>query len=368
MSGHEHSLGHRVRPRWLICVGALLAAFLTFFSLTPAGAASTTKAQLTFTGVASADNPIGGSIIGIHPGDSISFTTSSAPTAGLDKLGLGDLVGGLLNGVLGFQSAADFSHLPGGSAHTILKGNAAKSLTFAHKGTYPFTYAIQGLQLLGGAQTISLDGNQLNQAGVKLNAANEYIGSIVVADNPPPGGIGIQLPTVKLAPNLPLLGQLPTITIPGIRPPTIPLAVPNLNPGKPGSGSAKSPAKAPPVKAPAYTPPGLTVPDMVVPHGGGNAVYAGGNGGFFNGSLPDTTNQIANLTQNLANGSNPVSAVAGGQATPNSTAAKGKAVDVASRNGSPSSQVPIVLAILAIIALALVAGTYARLFLMRKQQ
>ncbi|HEV7206488.1 MAG TPA: hypothetical protein VGN18_17920, partial [Jatrophihabitans sp.] len=45
---------------------------------------------------------------------------------------------------------------------------------------------------------------------------------------------------------------------------------------------------------------------------------------------------------------------------------KNKTIDLASADKSPSGQLPVILAILAIIALAMVAGTYARLYLIRR--
>src|ERR1700710_1523981 len=186
MSGRHvaSAAGGRVRI-WLAGLGVALVAVLVAAFAAPAGAASTTvRAQLSLSGLASADNPLGGSQIGVHPGDKVSFTAAGAPTAGLDKLGLGGLVDGLLSLGAKFQVTADFSGLPGGSKNTVLSGKTAKTFSFPNKGTYKFTWSAQKVTILG-AVPINLDGNQLAQAGVKLNAKNQYIGQIVSATNPP---------------------------------------------------------------------------------------------------------------------------------------------------------------------------------------
>lgn len=365
MSGrHEQLPGPRVGARWLVGVASLLIAALLALVLTPAaGAAATTvKTQLSLTGLASADNPLGGSVIGIHPGDKVSFTTATAPTAGLEKLGLDSLLGNLLNGLLGFQSKADFSKLPGGKVGTIVKTNTAVTFSFPNAGTYNFTWEVQKLQLLGGAVDINLDGNQLAKAGVKLNASNQYVGQIVVATNPPKGGLSIQLPGVKLSPKIGPI-QLPEVNVPGVTLPTIKASVPNLAPKK--KGAAKAPSKpADPLGS--YVPPGLSVPDQVVPRGAGDAV--GGGGGLYLGGVPGNNSQLGNGLPGLAGSSNSRTGGSASNGKIQDSTGKDKTIDLASQSGKPSSQLPIVLAILAIIALALVAGTYARLFLMGRNK
>lgn len=357
---HEQSAGRRGGLRWFVGACALALAATTAFAVSsPASATATTvKTQLSLSGLASADNPLGGSVIGIHPGDTVTFTAAGAPTAGLEKLGLDGLVNNVLGLLVTFQVSADFAGLPGGAKATVLKGAKAKSFTFPKKGTYNFTWEAQNLVVLK-ALPINLNGDQLAAAGIKLNESNQYVGKVVVAANPPTGGLSIQLPGVKVAPSLPVVGQLPTVSIPGVTLPTIHASVPNLLPGKPGGSTSDPAGGGTSTPASSYHPPALTVPEQVVPQGDGNAIFGAGGGGFNAGALPGT--QLGNLA--------PISgstATASAPLTTQDSAGKNKTIDLASSTKAPSGQLPVILAILAIIALALVAGTYARLFLLRR--
>jgi hypothetical protein len=369
MSGrHQSSSVPRGRRALFSAVAAVTVAGLGALTLAfapTASASTTTKAQLSLSGVATQSSPTGGSTVGIHPGDSVSFTASSAPTAGLDALGLSDLVSGVLNLLATYQVQVDFSGLPGGAKNTVLRGNTAKTFTFPKVGTYNFTWSAQSVGLLG-VVPINLDGNQLKQAGIALNASNQYVGKIVVATDPPKGGISVQLPSVKVAPSLPVVGQLPTVSAPGIQAPTLSVSVPNLNPSKPSRGSS-APSSGSKGGSTASKPATVTndvpVPDRVVPNGDGNSVYGstGGYGtdsGYYPGALGDTTSK-------LTTGSGGSAVSKSGSATTN-TKAKPKTVELASSRPS-SGQLPVILAIVAMIALVLVAGTYARLFLIKRQ-
>lgn len=382
MSGQHVQSAPAGRARiWLTGLAAALAAVLIAAFAGPAGAASKTiKAQLSLSGLASADNPLGGTQIGVHPGDKVTFSAAGAPTAGLDKLGLGGLVNGLLSLGAKFQVTADFSKLPGGKKNTVLSGSTTKSFSFPNKGTYNFTWTAQKVTvvpLLGTKKVtaIALDGNQLARAGVKLSASNQYVGKVVAATNPPAGGLSLQLPTVKVAPSAPVVGQLPTVSIPGLNLPTLSVPVPNLNPGGGGKtgGSGGKTGGAPgggsaPTAGLSFAPPGVSVPQQVVPGGtgGGNGSGGGnGGGGFRLGVAGNGTNgQQVNLV-GTGSGSGSGSGTGSSSDVPGqgSNGSK-KTVDLASSSASPSGQLPVLLAILAVITLAMVAGTYARLYLL----
>ena len=124
----------------LTAVFGLVAASLLFSS--PADAATTANAQLTATGVATRTSPTGGTVIGVHPGDSVKFAGRLAPTAGVPA-GLGGLVDGLLNTVGTVRVLANFSALPGGRANTVLQGTTTKQFSFPRLGRYNFTYKLQ---------------------------------------------------------------------------------------------------------------------------------------------------------------------------------------------------------------------------------
>lgn len=371
MSARHAPSGATTTKAWVVGLGAaLIAILLALFSSGPAGAATTTvNAQLSLSGLADANNPVGGSQIGVHPGDRVTFKASTAPTAGLDKLGIGGLIGSLLDGGAKFQVTADFSRLPGGHANTVLTGATTVSFRFPSTGTYHFTWTAQRITLLG-VVPINLDGNQLAKAGVKLNANNQYVGAVVVATNPPKGGLSVQLPSVQVAPSAPVVGQLPTVSIPGVQLPTVGVSVPNLAPGgksTPAKGSTTTSSAPKPVNT--YKPPAQLVPDRVVPHGYGGGAYAGSGGGFAldNAAGGSAGHQLTKLVPNLGT-------VAGsGKSGSSSGSADGsgngssKPIDLASSPSSPSGQLPVLLAILAVVALAIVAGTYARLYLLGRQ-
>jgi hypothetical protein len=377
MSGRhvQSATGGRARI-WLAGLAVALTALLVAALAGPADASSTTlKAQLSLSGLASADNPLGGSVIGVHPGDKVSFSAAGTPTAGLDKLGLGGLVGGILNLGADFQIKADFSGLPGGADNTILSGTTTKTFAFPDKGSYSFTWTAQKVTLLG-IVPIALDGNQLAQAGIKLNASNEYVGKVVAATNPPSGGLSVQLPGVKVAPSLPVVGQLPTLSIPGVNLPTVGVTVPDLNPGSTApngaSGGGKTTGKnstttGTATPALSFQPPGVSVPQLVVPGAGGggsNGGSGGGGGGFRLGVTGGGSDgQLAVGGTGSGGGANGSGGTASGAQGSGGT----KTVDLASSASSPSGELPVVLAILAVITLAMVAGIYARLYLLGRK-
>ncbi|MDT4913896.1 MAG: hypothetical protein QOC66_3024, partial [Pseudonocardiales bacterium] len=247
---HQTAPRSRPRLRWLVGLAGLSVAAATMLAFSPAGAATTVNAQLSLTGVATSANIAGGSQIGVHPGDTVNFKASALPTAGLENIpALGSLLNSLLSPLLGqYQVVASFSSsFPGGAQTVTLggpatgtcKGLPAKAFTFPNKGTYAFTWKVQYVlpALLGCAKNgvSNANLNLLQKVGVALNATNSWVGKIVVADNPPKGGISIQLPGVSVAPNI-AGQQLPTLGVPGVSLPTLGVQVPNLNPSKPATG------------------------------------------------------------------------------------------------------------------------------------
>jgi hypothetical protein len=365
-----------IRARLRLLVGAVLAALVAAglvlgFSAT-AGAANTVNAQLSLSGVATSTSVAGGSEIGVHPGDTVTFKASALPTAGLQNVpSLGPVLQSVLDGVLGqYQVVVSFgASFPGGAKTVTLggptsgpcAGQPAQSFTFPNKGTYAFTWKVQYvLPLLLGCTKNGLSDSDLNllaKAGVALNANNQWVGKVVVADNPPKGGISIQLPGVSVAPNI-AGHQLPTIGVPGVQLPTVAVPVPNLNQGgTKAAGSNSSSANTPVARE-------LPVPALVVPRGDNADVF----GGTGSGNFPDVLGGVSSLD----NGS---SSQPAGHATQSATSAKTqptqnstgkhKTIDLASNKGS-TGQLSVILAVLSVVVLGLVAGTYARLYLLRK--
>lgn len=359
------------RLRWFgAAVAAAIVGVAIFTTTTTAANASstTTEAQLSLSGVATKSSVLGGSLIGIHPGDTVDFVSSGLPTAGLDNIpALGKLVQNLLSPLLGqFQVVLHTgANFPGGKRDVTLggptsgpcKGAKDLAITFPSAGTYNFTWNIQYvLPGLLGCQTNGLSNSDLNLlkgAGVALNASEQWVGQVVAATDPPKGGIGLQLPGIKIAPSLPVVGQLPTIglTIPAVQ---LPVTLPSL-PSLPGSGGTGGNGGTGGTSGGGGGGGGLCVPCVVMPNTGGGGVAA-----------PD-----ANSVTQIGRGLSDLGRVTGsdkgttGGAPATKAPSTSKRVDLAA-NKAPAAQMPVILAIIAIIALSLVTATYARLFLLRR--
>ncbi|MDP9093823.1 MAG: hypothetical protein M3N95_13040 [Actinomycetota bacterium] len=369
---HAGRPGGTSRLRWIAGVVGAAIAGAAIFAVSPAGAAGTTvDAQLSLSGVATKDSVLGGSLIGVHPGDTVDFKASALPTAGLNNIpALGSLVTSLLNPLLGqFQVVVHLgSNFPGGARSVTLGGPATGPckgapdlpITFPSTGTYNFTWDVQYvLPLVLGCTrngVASADLNLLKGAGVALNASNQWVGQVVVATHPPTGGLGLQLPGISVAPSLPVLGQLPAVGLPGANV-QLPVTLPTLPtiPGVHGGGSGTHTSTPPPG---ADTSSVECVPCAVM-----TQVGNGGSGP----AAPDAGN-VAQIGHGLSDGAslNP----AGGGATPTQGTKPGgsathKQVNLAA-NKAPAAQIPLLLAIIAIIALSLVTATYAKLVLLRR--
>ena len=345
--------------RWLAAAIGLGVAVTVVLIARPAGASTTVNAQLAFSGVVTQASPTGGSVVGIHPGDAVDFKPATVPTQGLDALGfsLGDILGGVLNSLTGYQVVLHLpSTFPGGQRDVKLGACGGKSdlkVSFPTAGTYNFTwsaYSVNALCLL--PSPITLDGNAAKDAGIALNASNQWMGEVVAATDPPAGGISVQLPAVSASPEVGPV-QLPPVGEPGVTLPTITTGAgsgssPTPAPGEPGGGSGTRID---------YQQPGQSVQDRVVPHG------YGGDGRAL------AVNQA--LIGDLANGTGAGQNGAGGQALAGNAASgspattAGQPINLAA-NKAPAGQMPVLLSILAIIALSLVTATYARLYLLRR--
>ena len=165
--------------------------------------------------------------------------------------------------------------------------------------------------------------------------------------------------------------------------PTLPTKIPNLGRSRTrthqGSGAAPGArSKRPTVQ---YTAPVLSVPDQVVPQGQGDTVYGsnggvvpntvavpGGSAGSSTGGSTDTSAVGAVGSNRGGNGGGSIS-TGSARSLPNGQKAGTRPLDLASSpTGAPSGQLPVLLAILAVLALAFVAGTYARLYLLGRKK
>jgi hypothetical protein len=342
-----------------VAAGAVLVA-------QPAEASTTVTAQLALTGIVTGMSPIGGSVVGVHPGDSVDLTAAPAglSTQGLNNLGipLGDVLGSIAGNLVGYQVVVHLpATFPGGKRDVTLGpcgGRSDLRVGFSNPGTYDFTwsaYSVTALPLLGcRINPLTLDGRQLSQAGIALDAGNRWVGKIVVATNPPAGGIAVQLPAVSVAPSLGPV-QLPSVGRPGANLPTV--APTTVSPGLPSStGRPASFGNSANSGGTNGTPSGGTSEASVVPDRCCDEVRA---------HNPDA-GPDAVLLNGLGGGTGavPHEPGVGSGATPVPTRG-GEPADLAAR--TPPAEVPVLLAILAIIALSVVTATYARLYLIRRQ-
>src|SRR6266702_2528853 len=212
--------------RWLAAAVGIGVAVAVVIIARPAGASTTVNAQLAFSGVVTQTSPTGGSVVGIHPGDSVDFKPATVPTEGLDALGfsLGDILGNVLNLATGYQVVMHLpSTFPGGKRDVKLGACGGKSdlkVAFPTAGTYNFTWSAYSVNLLCLTSPITLDGNAAKDAGIALNASNQWVGKVVAATDPPAGGISVQLPAVSASPEAGGV-QLPPVGEPGATLPTI---------------------------------------------------------------------------------------------------------------------------------------------------
>jgi hypothetical protein len=375
MPGTSEGAPRRLRLRWVAAALGAAVAAVTIVALAPSSSAATTvNAQLSLTGIATQGDILGGTTVGVHPGDTVNFEAAIVPTAGLDNIPtLGPLLNDLLTSLLHTQYQV-VMHLPatfpggardvtvGGPASGVCKGLQALPVTFPNIGTYQFSWNVQYVLpgLLGGCTAKSLnnaDLNLLKGIGVALNSTNRWLGQIVVATNPPPPGISVQLPGIGVNPSLPVLGNVGTVSIPNINLPTIPVDVPRIVSSIPGLGHSSSPSSTSPGQ------PGQSsvdcVPCTIVPNPG---LGGGGAGGF---PAPQA-GQLTQIGAGLHEPSVQIPAPSGGNGNPAVTSTSTKKTVQTALNKAPSAQVPVVLAIIAIIALSLVTATYARLYLLRR--
>lgn len=373
MQAAQQAVPRRLGMRWIAGALGLVLAGITAIALAPSSAgASTVTAQLSLSGVATQGNILGGTTVGVHPGDTVNFQAAAVPTAGLNNIpALGPLLNDLATTLLhtSYQVVLHLpSNFPGGARDVTLGGPTSGKcvgvpslpVNFPTIGTYNFSWTVQYvLPNLLGCTTNGISNSNLNllkSVGVSLNSTNQWVGQIVVATNPPPPGISIQLPGLSVAPNLPIVGQAPTLGINGIKLPTIPITVPTLpgggkttTPGGGGTGSSGNPGG----------PPAECVPCEVVPSVGLGGGLLSGVGNIS----PGADNGLIGGIRNPAALTLPSASTTFG--VPSSSPTKAKRVDLAA-NKAPTAQVPVVLAIIAIIALALVTATYARLYLLRR--
>jgi hypothetical protein len=334
----------RTRLRWLVGVagGAVVGATMLAFS---SAGATTDPVVATFsvTGVVSSNCPnldIGGGDVYVAPGQELDAKTS---VAGLNLLGLNvsllDLKGTL---------TVD-PNTASAKSYDLTKTKAPISGLTTGNHAYSFTAtSVAGLPL---GVTLS----SLLQAGAKLT----WAGTIHVTADAAKCGVAVSLPSASASVSVTGLPPI-AIGVPGVKvsvPVNIPTALPTSLPtgGAKAPGGGHSGSGAPPADSGNEIP----VPAQVVPGLDGGGLL--GSGGGYTGVLPGTGSGAGSSLVGAAD-----SAPAAQPAEQNSTG-KHKTIDLAASRASSTGEVWVVLAIVAVIALAFVAATYARLYLMKHE-
>jgi hypothetical protein len=160
-------------------------------------------------------------------------------------------------------------------------------------------------------------------------------------------GLSAQAPGASVSARVAGLPPL-AISVAPVVLPTIPVTLPAV-PGLPGASSPAGPSPTPAGTGVGYTAPGTQVPAEVVPRGGGpdlsgQRTAGAGGSNAKNTGLTETGPLASSGTPNLPGG---------------------KSVDLSAKK-RPAAQVPVVLAISAIVALSLVSALYARRYLLSR--
>jgi len=361
MSGRgRHAVTRRRGWRWLAGVTGLAVAGAAVLTMSPAHAeAKDTTATLTLTGVVDSNCPVstGGTKVYVAPGGDVTFKAALAA---------------IHVSVLGLDIPLDTAHVASFIDTLTIDGNTKDPHSISGtssyvlknvSGTHTFQWSATSVQLLPiplvapNGITVALNADTVLPSSLPVGAKLSWTGQLDATSDTNKCGIAVQVPGPGVTVG-PIKTSLPPIAAPTITPPTLP-DLGGLIPGGGGKTSGSGHSSAP-SSGTNYTPPGLTIPEQVVPTGYGNGAGTVGGGGFGN-ALPD-------LGGNLVNGapdSGGAEAAPSGSSSPASARVSSNAADLAA-NPSPSAQLPVLLAILAILALSLVTATYARLYLLRR--
>lgn len=367
------------RRLWLRTAAAALALGLgagagVLLAAAPAGAApkpnyhsGSDTATFTVTGVLDRNCKVstGGTAIWIRPGDSIKFDSALAGiemSKALPNNPLGGLLGRVLRGtdVAGLNISAT---IDGNTSHpqkfTVRGDNTTNYPGSTHPalsaGNHTIHWRATGLALVPGLSKTSIP---LSSSDLKSGANLSWTGAIHVTTSAPRCKLAVATPKTKIS-----AGPV-HVTVPGVTV-TPPVSVPSLNP-LPASGSGNGGGTKPHPRQPTSAPPKVThstvlpVPAMVVPQGDSGG-YQGGGG--YLGARAGSLDRFGNAAVRPANATAPGASSNAAPTQPST--GKHKTIDLAA-NKAPSAQLPVILAIIAIIALSLVAATYARLYLLRR--
>lgn len=376
VAGRRGRRSHCLRQRglrWIAGAAAFGVAAASVIATAPLGDAPVSAATprphyhsgsdtatFTVTGVLDSNCLIstGGTEVWIRPGDAINFKSSlvGIDIASINPLGLLHIAGLNVDAVIDQGTSHQQKiHVTGGK--TTAFPNAAR----LSSGDHTLTWTSNSVNVLGVADP-PLSPNNLSAVGASLS----WSGIIHVTTTAPQCKLAVSTPTIHAH-----VGPI-NITVPGV---SVGVPTPNLGTVLPSLTQPGTPHKSHTTTVPkkkttsrtgfVYTPMGPSIPDLVVPQGGGTGVF--GDTGGFGGVLPGGSGGSV-----LAGGALPGASTSGGRSSSGNSSSNGFTSPqlannaVNATNASPSGQLPVVLAIIAIIALSLVTATYARLFLLRR--
>jgi hypothetical protein len=349
----------RPRLRWLVGLAGAAALSATLIGLNSGSAGATIDpvgATFGVTGVATSNCKVsvGGTDVYVKPGQELDVKTS---IVGLTLLGLPLDLSKLasLDGALVIDPRSD-------EPTKLDISNKVQKLNLP-AGDHKWIWTVNTVQVGGLKVPLGLTSNAL-----KLGAKLSWDGVIHVTPNAADCGIAVQLPSVSASVSvtgLPPIG----VGIPGVKitlPVTVPTALPTGLPGgggtgngsggdHQGSGSSTTPELDNPIPVPAKVVPGID--------GGGLL-----GGGLDFGVIPAGPIAAVSDDAPAGGGANPVAAPssAPAQQQPNKLDYGKRPVELAASQPAPTGEVWVVLAIIAVIALAFVAATYARLYLLKR--
>lgn len=321
----------------------------------PAGAeAGSTTATLTLTGVRDSNCPVstGGTDVYVKPGGTVTFKPE---LAGLSVNVLGHYVDISSSAIASFNVKLVIDgHVT--HPHYIAKG---KTLVWRNvsAGTHSIAWSANSIKTALGL-TIPLS---LAVVHLPVGGELDWDGAVKATNNTK-CGISVEVPGGGVT-----VGPI-HVSVPPVHLPTVPLtglpSVPSLPGGggssshHPGGGSSSSPGSGGGTGVSGLP---TSIPELVVPNAGsgGDSAFGGGALGGIN-ALPGSGDL----------GPAPAGAVTSTAAAPGSpSSSRAKPVDLATDTtdtGIGGAQLPVLLAIVAIIALSLVTATYARMYLLRK--
>jgi hypothetical protein len=347
--------------RWLVGLAGAAAMSASLIALNSGSAGATidpVHATFGVTGVATSncEVSVGGTDVYVKPGQELDVKTS---IVGLTLLGV----------------PLDLSKLASLNGALVIDPQAAHptELDITNKvqkldlpaGDHKWTWTVSTVQVGGLKLPLGLSSNAL-KAGAKLS----WDGVIHVTPNAAECGIAVQLPSVSASVSVTGLPPI-AVGIPGVKI-TLPISVPTALPtglptvGNNSGGGSGGDHHGGPTGTPELGNP-IPVPAKVVPGEDGSGLLGGG---LDFGNLPvGPVDSVGDGSQPHGGGAGPaaVSSAAAGQQAQDQLNADKRPVELAATSRpASSSEVWVVLAIIAVIALACVAATYARLYLLKR--